>query len=62
MLCRQRRHILEDDLDFDGLLELCVHLAGNIDLEMALADAEKLRLFAGEVGQALVGELPPLMG
>ena len=61
VLCRQRRRILEESLDFDGLLELCVQLAGNIDLEMALADAEKLRIFAGEAGEALVGELPPLI-
>lgn len=58
ILARQRRHILEGDLDFDGLLKLCVDLAGQVDLEQALADAEALREFAGEAGRQVVAALP----
>lgn len=48
----QRRRILSDtSLDFDGLLKLCVCLAGRIDLEATLRDALLLCQFAGEAGQ-----------
>jgi len=57
VLERQRRRILDEDLDFDGLLKLCVDLAGHIDLEQTLADAEMLREFAGEAGHvAVIGD------
>lgn len=47
----QRRRILSDpDLDFDGLLKLCVSLAGRIDLEAMLRDALLLCQFAGTAG------------
>ena len=59
VLGRQRRRILERDLDFDGLLKLCVELAGRIDLDQALADAEALQQFAGEAGRAAVAGLLP---
>lgn len=51
VLEHQRRRILSDPtLDFDGLLKLCVSLAGRIDLEAMLKDALLLCQFAGEAG------------
>ena len=58
VLGRQRRRILGEDLDFDGLLKLCVEAAGRIELGQALADAEALREFAGEAGRRVVAGLP----
>lgn len=58
VLERQRRHILEEDLDFDGLLALCVSLRGKIDLEVALRDAAMLKEYAGEEGRKAVEGLP----
>jgi TBC1 domain family member 15 len=58
VLERQRRHILEEDLDFDGLLALCVSLKGKIDLEQVMRDAAMLREYAGEAGRDAVAGLP----
>ena len=61
LLCRHRRQILEENLDFDGLLELCVKMSGKIDLEMALSDASMLKEVAGKRGAAAVAGLPSLI-
>ena len=58
LLSRQRRRIFEEDLNFDGLLKMCVDLAGEIDLEQALADAKMMKEHAGEAGEAAVAGLP----
>ena len=65
ILIRQRRTILNgsdsgdsgsgNGLDFDGILELCVGLAGQIELEGAVRDAKRIREFfnnsAEEIGE-----------
>jgi len=59
VLSRQRRRIIEENLDFDGLLKLCVEIPGTINLEQALADAEMLKECAGEAGEIVVAGLVP---
>ena len=52
VLGAQRRAIMGHDLDFDGLLRLCIGLAGNLDLPATLRCAEKLARAAGPAGAA----------
>ncbi|RMZ54525.1 hypothetical protein APUTEX25_002101 [Auxenochlorella protothecoides] len=57
-LASRRRDILTADADFDGMLRLCLELAGKLDLETLLRDAEALCAFAGDAGRAVVQGLP----
>ncbi|KAL6778092.1 hypothetical protein ACKKBG_A16895 [Auxenochlorella protothecoides x Auxenochlorella symbiontica] len=57
-LASRRRDILTADADFDGMLRLCLELAGKLDLEALLRDAEALCAFAGDAGRAVVQGLP----
>jgi hypothetical protein len=57
LLSRLRRQILEEDLGFDGILELCVGLAGHVSVDQMLRDAEMLRAAAGEEGELAVAGL-----
>ncbi len=58
ILMRERRRILDEDLDFDGLLRLCCTLTGRLDVERALRDGERLAAAAGGAGRAAVAGLP----
>ena len=53
-----RRTILEGDLDFDGLLRLCISLAGRLPLDPLLRTAEVLAAHAGAAGAELLATLP----
>lgn len=58
VLASRRREIMALDGDFDGMLRLCLEVAGKLDLEALLRDAEALCAFAGDAGRAVVQGLP----
>lgn len=57
VLIKHRRQILDNNLNFDELLRFINALAGKIDLNTALQDAEILFKFSGEAG---IDALKPL--
>jgi len=50
ILIEHKTSIMDLDLHFDGLLEYCISLAGQIDLERTLSVAESLQKYAKESG------------
>ncbi|KXZ41575.1 hypothetical protein GPECTOR_384g191 [Gonium pectorale] len=58
VLVQHRHLILTSDLDFDGLLRLCVGLSGRLQLRPLLDTAEALVRYAGEAGREATAELP----
>eukprot|EP00193_Tetraselmis_chui_P017368 CAMPEP_0177782312 /NCGR_PEP_ID=MMETSP0491_2-20121128/18382_1 /TAXON_ID=63592 /ORGANISM="Tetraselmis chuii, Strain PLY429" /LENGTH=709 /DNA_ID=CAMNT_0019302567 /DNA_START=173 /DNA_END=2302 /DNA_ORIENTATION=+ len=59
VLEQHRRCIMRDSTDFDALLKFCIDLAGNIDLDSVLRDAEALCMYAGEAGKECTKPLQP---
>jgi len=51
VLIHHRRAILEQDLDFDGMLKFCCELSGRLELEPLLHLAHLLVNFAGQAGR-----------
>ncbi|CAM6040444.1 unnamed protein product [Sphagnum compactum] len=54
LLKRNRRKIMDEQMEFDTLLKFINELSGHIDLDSTLRDAEALCLFAGEKGAACI--------
>ena len=58
VLEQHRRMIMREDMEFDGILKLCIELSGKIDLHTVLRDAEILCIYSGEAGRELLKGLP----
>ena len=50
ILFKEKKKIMDMDLNFDGLMEYCINLSGNINLERTLAQAEYLYQCAVDAG------------
>ncbi|CAK9868811.1 unnamed protein product, partial [Sphagnum jensenii] len=59
LLKRNRRKIMDEQMEFDTLLKFINELSGHIDLDSTLRDAEALCLFAGEKGAACIAPGTP---
>ncbi|KAH9532856.1 hypothetical protein CY35_18G021400 [Sphagnum magellanicum] len=59
LLKRNRRKIMDEQMEFDTLLKFINELSGHLDLDSTLQDAEALCLFAGEKGAACIAPGTP---